>query len=104
MEDRPCLGLWRGGPNEEYIWLKYSDVDERATALGAGLANLSIESGQDSYVGICCPNMPEVRSCDDNDWYQDTSMCMCMGDRDVVAKYHKSQNFVSKNFIRSLIL
>ena len=59
IEDGPCLG-WRGGPNEEYIWLKYSEVEERATAFGAGLANLGIEPGQDSYVGIFCPNMPEV--------------------------------------------
>ena len=59
IEDGPCLG-WRYGPNEEYIWLKYSEVEERATAFGAGLANLGIEPGQDSYVGIFCPNMPEV--------------------------------------------
>ena len=59
-EDGDCLG-WRGGPNLEYIWLKYSEVEERARAFGAGLASLGIEPGQDSYVGIYCHNTPEVR-------------------------------------------
>ena len=60
LEDGCCLG-WRGGPNKEYIWLKYIEVEERARAFGAGLANLGIsEPGQDSYVGIYCHNMVEV--------------------------------------------
>lgn len=57
-KDGCCLG-WRGGSNKEYIWLKYSEVEERARAFGAGLVNLGIEPGQESYVGIYCHNMAE---------------------------------------------
>ena len=60
VEDGGCLG-WRGGANNDYIWLKYSEVEERARAFGAGLAKLGIEPGQESYVGIYCHNMVEVR-------------------------------------------
>ena len=61
VEDGSCLGWRGGGPNKEYIWLSYSEVEERARAFGAGLAILGIEPGQDSYVGIYCHNMVEVR-------------------------------------------
>lgn len=36
-------------------------MEERAKAFGAGLAKLGIDPGQESYVGIYCHNMVEVR-------------------------------------------
>ena len=55
-----CLG-WRGGPNKEYVWLSYGDVEDRAKAFGAGLCKLGVDVGQDSFVGIYCHNTVEVR-------------------------------------------
>ena len=59
-ENGDCLG-WRGGPNKEYVWLSYSDVEERAKAFGAGLCKLGVDVGQESFVGIYCHNTVEVR-------------------------------------------
>ena len=45
----------------EYVWLKYSEVEERAKAFGAGLAKLGIDPGQESFIGIYCHNTVEVK-------------------------------------------
>ena len=58
-DDGGCLG-WRGGPNKEYIWVSYGQVEERAEAFGAGMSKVGVDTGQDSYVGIYSQNTVEV--------------------------------------------
>jgi long-chain acyl-CoA synthetase len=54
----PCLG-WRVGPDHPYQWLSYQEVEDAATQFGAGLVQLGVETGQDSFVGAYARNSPE---------------------------------------------
>ena len=60
VENGPCLGV-RASPTGPYVWVSYGEVEERAKAFGAGLKEVGVESGQESFVGIYSQNGIEVR-------------------------------------------
>lgn len=51
----PCLAE-RSGPTGPYEWLSYGEVEERALAFGAGLSEIGVEVGVNSYIGIYSRN------------------------------------------------
>ncbi|ESO84097.1 hypothetical protein LOTGIDRAFT_211044 [Lottia gigantea] len=53
-----CLGS-RSGPNKEYQWLSYKQVYEQALNIGAGLINLGLKTGQETFIGIYSSNRKE---------------------------------------------
>lgn len=55
----PCLGQ-RSSPTGPYVWVSYGEVEERATAFGAGLSALGMDPGQESFLGIYSANNTEV--------------------------------------------
>ncbi|CAL1528256.1 unnamed protein product [Lymnaea stagnalis] len=56
--DKPCLG-WKPTPETPYQWLTYKQVNERATAFGAGLVKLGLKPENDTRVGLYSQNRPE---------------------------------------------
>ncbi|KAL5484650.1 hypothetical protein EMCRGX_G021180 [Ephydatia muelleri] len=53
-----CLG-WRTSGTSPYQWINYSEVELRAHALGSGLKELKIATGQGAFVGIYAQNCVE---------------------------------------------
>jgi len=60
-----CLG-WRPANGEPYSWLSYSEVEEMAWNLGAGLDQMgvasdpaSVENGKQTFIGIYSQNNPK---------------------------------------------
>ncbi|ESO84095.1 hypothetical protein LOTGIDRAFT_211040 [Lottia gigantea] len=53
-----CLGS-RSSPNKEYQWLSYKQVYEQALNIGAGLINLGLKPGQETFIGIYSSNRKE---------------------------------------------
>ena len=56
--DKPCLG-WRKDYDEDYQWLTYNEVDERAFSFGSGLRELGAEPGPETFIGIYSQNKVE---------------------------------------------
>eukprot|EP00731_Ephydatia_muelleri_P024784 Em0016g1055a len=56
--DGQCLG-WRTSGTSPYQWINYSEVELRAHALGSGLKELKIATGQGAFVGIYAQNCVE---------------------------------------------
>ncbi|CAB4032338.1 Long-chain-fatty-acid-- ligase 1, partial [Paramuricea clavata] len=56
--DKPCLG-WRKDYDQEYQWLTYNEVDERALCFGSGLLELGVEAGPETFIGIYSQNKVE---------------------------------------------
>lgn len=56
--DGPCLG-WRESATGPYNWIKYSQVEERFLNFGAGLAQVGVPPGQETFIGLYGPNCAE---------------------------------------------
>ncbi|RUS76771.1 hypothetical protein EGW08_015478 [Elysia chlorotica] len=56
--DKPCLG-WKPNPSTPYTWMTYQEVNDRATAFGAGLVKLGLKPVNSTRVGIYSQNRPE---------------------------------------------
>ena len=59
VDSGPCLAE-RSGPTGPYEWLSYGEVEERALAFGAGLSEIGVEVGVNSYIGIYSRNNIEA--------------------------------------------
>ena len=42
------------------MWTSYGEVEERALAFGAGLTNIGVETGTESFIGIYSKNCVEA--------------------------------------------
>lgn len=56
--DKPCLG-WRKDYDQEYDWMTYNEVHERALCFGSGLIELGAEASSENFIGIYSPNKVE---------------------------------------------
>ncbi|XP_046839052.1 long-chain-fatty-acid--CoA ligase 5-like [Xenia sp. Carnegie-2017] len=56
--DKPCLG-WRKDYDQEFQWLTYKEVDERALSFGSGLLDLGAKAGPETFIGIYSQNKVE---------------------------------------------
>ncbi len=52
----------RSGPNNEYQWVRYQEVYDRAQQIGSGLLHKGLEPGEETFVGIYATNRLEVAS------------------------------------------
>jgi hypothetical protein len=58
-DDGDCLG-WKPSAKEPLKWLKYSQVNEIACAIGSALVYLGFEPAKETFIGIFAKNRPEV--------------------------------------------
>ncbi|XP_022900131.1 long-chain-fatty-acid--CoA ligase 5 isoform X3 [Onthophagus taurus] len=54
----PCLG-WRESYNKPYQWLNYNEALLRAKNFGAGLIQMGLQPGTETFIGIYAQNCPE---------------------------------------------
>lgn len=51
------MGVRCFGP---YVWTTYAELDERILAFGAGLADIGLKPGQESFLGVYSKNCIEA--------------------------------------------
>jgi len=53
----------RTDQSDDYEWIRYQEAYDRAQQFGSGMLELGLTPGDESFVGIYCPNRPEWVIC-----------------------------------------